>query len=169
MNQSYDFHKVAKELEKYLTTGIKTTIGVEAVNFFRNNFMLEGFLDSNLEAWEPLSKTREQTKKKGSRILTDSGDLKRSISWEPTSYGVLIYTDEPYAEIHNEGGTIKGIFHVREHQRNTRKGRIRVRAHDRRVNTEIPQRRFIGESKKLKEAIEAKIQQHIHLILDKGQ
>uniref|UniRef100_UPI001F46270F phage virion morphogenesis protein n=2 Tax=Flavobacteriaceae TaxID=49546 RepID=UPI001F46270F len=63
-------------------------------------------------------------------------------------YYVLIGTDVPYAQIHNEGGTIKATARVRAHSR-TRKGRnqpIKVKAHTRQMNAKIPKRQFLGES-----------------------
>jgi phage gpG-like protein len=69
---------------------------------------------------------------------------------------IIVGSDVPYAQIHNDGGTInKSVtvktHTVRQHSR-TRKGRNetvkehKVQAHTRKMNTTIPQRRFLGAS-----------------------
>jgi phage gpG-like protein len=84
--------------------------GKEAVRHFRDNFRKGGFLDKNLERWKPRKKNRDDAnRKKGRRaLLVQSGDLRRSIRIINTGQRfVVIGTDVKYANIHNEGGTIR--------------------------------------------------------------
>lgn len=131
-------------------------VGNMAVNFFKDSFRRQGFIeDTALDRWQP----RKNQQKKGAKrnILVKTGALRRSIRIIRSGMGyVVVGTDLPYAKIHNEGGTIKGKFHIRQHNRRaftrTWKGkRQKVKAstvtnHTRKVNTRIPQRKFIGLS-----------------------
>lgn len=79
-------------------------------------------------------------------ILHNSGNLERSITVrEKSPERVVIGTDLPYAEVHNEGGYIK-IF-----------GKA-VR--------KLPKRQFIGDSAELMRELEAKWLQNIDRITD---
>lgn len=131
-------------------------VGNMAVNFFKDSFRRQGFIkDTSLERWDP----RKVNPKKGGKrnILVKSGALRRSVRIIRSGPGyVVVGSDLPYAKIHNEGGTIRGTFRVRQYNRKsftrTWKGkRQKVKAstvsnHTRKVNTEIPQRQFIGLS-----------------------
>ena len=95
------------------------------------------------------------------------------------AYKIIVGTDTPYAEIHNEGGHINKTVQVRGHYRHSFKktkkgtgiwslkskrerkktvrlqtGRRFVRGHKRKMNTRIPQRKFIGVSAILERRIE---------------
>ncbi|MCG8713828.1 hypothetical protein G1L01_13390 [Tenacibaculum finnmarkense] len=121
--------------------------GVIAVKFSKDRFRQsqKNWVDTSQEKWTP----RKQ-KRAGSLLVgPGSGRLKKSIrKISEGKYYVLIGTDVPYAQIHNEGGTIKATARIRAHSR-TRKGRnqpIKVKAHTRQMNTKIPKRQFLGES-----------------------
>lgn len=169
IERSYDFDLVARELEDFFRNDVKTVIGVTAVNFFKSNFIREGFKDGGIKKWMPLSRSRREQKGSGKRILTDSGDLRRSINYKKTNDGVLIYADEPYAEIHNEGGQIIATVTVSEHPRSTKWGTVTVKEHTRNMNTTMPQRQFMGYSEDLIKELDSAITQRVKAILDKGQ
>ena len=81
-----------------------------------------------------------------------SGRLKKSIRRiRVTQNSVTIGTDVPYAQIHNEGGTIKKT--------------VSVKSHRRKMNTTIPQRQFIGESAQLMHKNEELMGAEMNLIL----
>lgn len=163
---NFDFQKAAKLLDEFAKGEAKTIIGVEAVNFFKSNFDVVGFQDKGTSKWKPVSEARRKQKPSGSKTLTDKGYLKGSIRWEPTATGVTIFTDEPYAQIHNEGGKITVTYTVSSHTRKTKYGPVQVSEHSRTVNTEMPQRQFIGESQTLVRILESKLATRIKAILE---
>jgi phage gpG-like protein len=75
-----------------------------------------------------------------------SGRLRRSLRKQVRGNIIFISTDVPYAEIHNEGGTIQATANVPQHSRKTKKGKSQVKAHTRRINIKMPRRQFMGES-----------------------
>ena len=128
-------------------------VGTCAVNFSKQRFVQQNWHDTTPEPWKPRSRTRRGGERRQSgAILVDSGRLKRSIRVvSADSNRVIIGTDVPYAEIHNEG--LDGGVSVRKHSRRSRKGRLHiVKAHKRRVH--MPQRRFLGESQALATQLE---------------
>lgn len=128
-------------------------VGTCAVNFSKQRFVQQNWHDTTPEPWKPRSRTRRGGERRQSgAILVDSGRLKRSIRVvSADSNRVIIGTDVPYAEIHNEG--LYGEVSVRKHSRRSRKGRLHiVKAHKRRVH--MPQRRFLGESQALATQLE---------------
>ncbi|WP_407512834.1 phage virion morphogenesis protein, partial [Elizabethkingia miricola] len=101
-------------------------------------------------------------------LMTVSGRLKRSIrKVKQGSYYVYIGTDVPYAQIHNEGGSINKTVTVKSFSRkrtqravseNTGKKlkkRVNsgetsiVKTHTRKMKLTMPERRFLGDSKVL--------------------
>ena len=86
---------------------------------------------------------------------------------------VMVGTDVPYAEAHNEGAKIRGSFRVASHTRKAHKvkahtvgGRKRraasrkaakVQSHTREVNITIPQRQFIGPSPDVIKSVEREV------------
>lgn len=124
-----------------------------AVNFSKQRFVDQNWHDTTPEPWKPRSgKRRGGVKRQSGAILVDSGRLKRSIRViSADSNRVVIGTDVPYAEMHNEG--LDGEVNVRQHTRRSRKGRLyTVRAHTRRVH--MSQRRFLGASQELTKQLE---------------
>lgn len=132
--------------------------GVRAVRFSKERFRQKNWVDKTVQPW----KKRKQ-KNRGS-LMARTGRLKRSIRvTNKGRYFVRIGTDVPYAKIHNEGGVMKENVRVKAHSRKRSKrqkrgqGRINVRAHNRRMNTKIPARQFIGSSHALAVKIEKKV------------
>lgn len=130
-------------------------VGNMAVNFYKDSFKRQGFIEnSSVKRWD---KRKNDSKGKGRAILVKTGRLRRSIRIIRSGMGyVVVGTDVPYAKIHNEGGVIRttqsvGSYNRKAHKR-TWKGKRQnvsaatISAHKRRVNTEIPQRQFIGAS-----------------------
>ncbi|WP_370408967.1 phage virion morphogenesis protein [Tenacibaculum dicentrarchi] len=139
------FEKLQRIDNKFFLSKMTSEAGVIAVKFSKDRFRQKNWVDTSQEKWTP----RKQ-KRAGSLLVgPGSGRLKKSIrKISEGKYYVLIGTDVPYAQIHNEGGTIKATARVRAHSR-TRKGRnqpIKVKAHTRQMNTKIPKRQFLGES-----------------------
>ena len=75
-------------------------------------------------------------------ILVKSGTLRRSIVVNSQTFQrMIISTNVPYAEVHNEG--FSGIVRVNAHSRIGK----RIKAHSRKVN--IPQRKFMGHGQRV--------------------
>ena len=148
--QEFSEHQQAiiKEIENFFDHKLPDIVGMEAINHFKDNFEVEGFVNKNKEPWKEV-KRRMDPRVRGARaarkILTgDTGELKESISFEKPAPGqVLIFSDKPYASAHNDGTETAGRGHT----------------------TTIPQRRFIGESEALNEKIKSIIEEGIDRIL----
>ncbi len=138
---------------------------VVAVNFSKERFIRKNWVESSRESWKPSRSRRGR----GSTLVR-SGRLKRSIrKVRVTQNYVIIGSDVPYAQIHNEGGSINKTVTVGKHQRRNSRGRnsgnITVKAHKRRMSTTIPKRQFIGESAVLARRIERMMAAEIKHIL----
>lgn len=119
-------------------------MGVLAVNHFTQSFRNQGFTDENLQMWKPRKRT-ERSRMGNRAILVKSGRLRRSI--RSKRFGLLavkIYTDVPYASVHNNG---------------ERSGRGR--------GFIMPKRQFIGYSGILNRKIIAKFDSKIKQIFNK--
>lgn len=122
---------------------IPIIVGNEAVNFALDNFRRQAFLSYTSEPW-PARKVVKGDRRKNRGLLVDTGRLRRSIRIvSVTQSSVTIGSDVPYAKAHNEGSRIGLIQSVKGF---TRKSGVEVKAHTRKVNQNIPRRRFIGNS-----------------------
>lgn len=124
-----------------------------AVNFSKERFVKQNWHDEHAEPWQKRKHNRRggANRQRGA-VLVDSGRLKRSIRIVSVSKDrIVIGTDVPYAEIHNEG--FEGLQNVRSHRRRSKRGKVyTVRTYSRRMS--MPERRFIGESAELARLIE---------------
>lgn len=109
MAQSSD---IAKELEEKVKRFIRITlkdISVDLKDEFDRNFEREAFFN---ERWARRKHNDDETR----GLLTRTGSLRRSIKAETNSQSVVFSSSQPYAAIHNDGGTItvtkrmKGYF-----------------------------------------------------------
>lgn len=146
--------------------------GIEAERFSKERFVYKNWFDKTPQPWkkpEPVPEwvPREWRKKGGSLMIgKGSGRLKRSVRrLKVTRNSVTIGTDVEYAQIHNEGGTIKQNITIKAHSRK-RKGREEnVKEYKRKREFKIPQRQFIGESALLLRWIERVVEREITEIL----
>lgn len=159
--------KVATQKAKdFLNSRALIILKNKGLAHFKDSFAAskQGFTDANLVKWTDIKEsTKEKKRRKNgslSPILTDSGNLMDSIvaSTDYNQMQVTYSSDEPYSEIHNEGGKVSGTFRVKAH---TRKGKP-VKAHNKTVNTTIPKRQYMGPSKEL----ERKVVDEIEKALD---
>lgn len=153
---------------------LPTEIATVAVNFSKDRFRDQAWLDTSKEKWAKLKAPRSRKGRKSQTILVDTGRLKRSIrKVKVTQNQIIIGTDVPYAEVHNEGGEIKKTVTVKSHQVKSHRRRAHtrsrdgttekikaqtvksfvVKSHARKMNTKIPARRFMGNSDKLSRRI----------------
>jgi phage gpG-like protein len=142
--------------------------GGMAVSFFRDRFKAANWVDRAREPW-PVRKDKSK-RSQGRALLIKTGRLRRSIRIirSGTDY-VVIGSNVPYAKAHNEGDTINTTAQVKQHKRRifkvvkvqstslkTRRstsskkrlntGTSTVKAHARKINMKMPQRRFMGPS-----------------------
>jgi phage gpG-like protein len=160
-----DFFRKMDALSK-VNDKLPDEIAALAVNFSKERFREQAWLDTTKEPWKQ-RKSRRAGKKRSQTLLYGTGRLKRSIrKISADSDKVIIGTDVPYAEIHNNGGVIHGDVKVKSHMvsahkvksfSRTRKGRSEsvsehtvkshmVKSYNRKMNTKIPARPFIGAS-----------------------
>lgn len=164
-----------KTLDKLasVTARLPARAGTVAVNFSKERFVQKNWVDHTRQPWK-----KRKREGRGS-TLVQSGRLKRSIrKITATRNWILIGTDVPYARIHNEGGVIKQTVQVKAHKRRTSRaartktgrrsknkrettGITTVKAHTRRMQFEIQQRQFLGDSAVLGRRIERLIEKDI--------
>ncbi|NJN78192.1 MAG: hypothetical protein HC803_07555 [Saprospiraceae bacterium] len=119
--------------------------------------------DNGLEKWDERKYPDANPRKRN--ILVKSGRLKRSIRiTKQTRNWVVIGTDVPYAAIHNQGGTFQQSQLVRPHDRKTKRGITKVKAHTRSRTATYPQRKFIGQSKALDKRLQRQINKRLKAI-----
>ncbi len=141
--------QIPTEVIQAIREDLPDIVGTEAINHFKENFQVEGFVDTAREPWQEV-KRRMDPRVRGARatrkILTgDTGELKESVSYEKTAEGVMIYSDKPYASAHNEGTENAGRGH----------------------STHIPKRQFIGKSESLEMKIEETIVKRLNRAFNK--
>jgi phage gpG-like protein len=178
-----------KGLKEFLTkmdavasvyTRMPNNIAIIAVNFSKERFRDQAWLDHSRQPWKQRSQKREG-KKRSQTLLVDKGRLKRSIRKILVSQNLIIIgTDVPYAQAQNDGfkGSVRqhvksfsrsltkfGITGRKSLKRSTRiefgrvkTGTTRVRAYNRTIQQNIPARPFIGAS----EALERRMFMHIY-------
>ena len=140
-NPKSPFPEVLKKMQSVMRR-MPRLAGEEAVKHFRSNFDKGGFQGDGFQPWKP---RRRQYKHK---TLQKTGTLKRSIRViRAGTRTIVIGSDVEYAAIHNYGGKVNAKANIRKHTRRTSKGEVSVKAHQRLMNTTIPQRQFIGNGK----------------------
>lgn len=166
--------EIERNIKRYVETNLPRMAGKTAVDEFRGNFYRRAFRNNGLHRWSDVKRRdpsspwygfqyKGERRKKGkgksrkkpnfSTAATQRGiligpgsNLMRSITVrEASPKRVVIGTDLPYAEVHNEGGYIR-VF-----------GKAKVK---------VPQRQFIGESHELMQVIEKKMLREIDRITD---
>ena len=154
-------------------------IAIVAVNFSKERFKQQAWLDGGLQKWQPRKNSRDSKR----ALLVKSGRLRRSIrAVSVTDKQIRIGTDVPYAQVHNEGGNGTITQNVRSHSRreHSRKACYRngrkvsacrvkqhtVRPYSRQVQVNIPKRQFMGPSKALNKRVERIITRELNSVLE---
>lgn len=143
-----DFLAIAETLKQ----DVRRYAKVYCLQWFDDSFQNQGFTDDSFKAWD---NRKNPDRRQGGAILTDTAFLRRSLAvLGEADTSIKFGTHVPYAAIHNNGGRIRAVQYVRGHHR-TRKGkREQVKPFSRRLNAKVPQRQFIGESKKMMEGLD---------------
>jgi phage gpG-like protein len=179
------FTSIEHKLQQTLAA-LPAKAGAVVVHHSLESFHDQGWTDSSLEPWSPrLSKNGKNT---GRAILVQSGRLRRSIRvLTATADSVTVGTDVPYAQIHNEGGTIshpardtilnftehKGIDYEIHGKKSMRLAKVQTinqqrgikairRATIKEHTTTMKKRQFIGNSKQQTEEITFMLQKEIN-------
>ena len=146
-------------------------MGVEALHFIDDNFKMQGFQGATFQEW-PLRVAKQKGPKRA--ILIQTGTLRRSFRQQNGAQGTTISTDVPYAQVHNDGGTIhmpsRGTIlnFAGKKGGKLRLAKVRTEAQQRSIkeirranvpayDIKMPQRRFIGNSPVLNNRIQTEI------------
>lgn len=141
------FEEHAKQIAAIMPD-IVVELTVEARNFFDQSWDNQGFTDKTVTPWKQSFERDKTTPKE--KTLVETGALRRSLRTETTATEGTVFTEMPYAQIHNEGGKVSATQTVRSHTRKTKKGKVAtVTSHTRTANIDMPQRQFMGESYQL--------------------
>lgn len=134
-------------------------IEVKATELFDRNFEQEGFFGTK---WKERKAGND-----GRAVLMGVGSLRRGIKAPKRSGNTIVWSfDVPYAKIHNEGGTIKATQSVRAFDRTIKGKAQKVKAHTRNVNIKMPQRQFIGDHPRLRQAMEVIINRNAKKLIE---
>jgi phage gpG-like protein len=132
-----DLSQLETDLRQFVKR-LPDLVGNTALNFYKSSWDKEGYVQSRFSKWKP-RKVADRRR----RLLVKSGRLRRSLRYRTMSRAVAIFTDVPYAQVHNEGGTVRARQNVRAHVRRTKRGSAKVKAHTRNVSFTMPQRQFM--------------------------
>jgi len=170
-----DFKLVAAELKSV------APITKEAARLYRNHFEdsfdNQGFTDSMLEPWEG----RKVPDYGGQRdILIKSGALVDSlrVRIKDNQGEFTIYSNLPYAKLHNEGGKVRVsnkmrkffwamYYQHRKARRNIQAEYFKGLALTKRKTLTVKKRQFMGRSSFIDAQIQAKLDKWIRKALDK--
>ena len=103
-----EMHKRADALKK-MAANMPRYIGIKAVNYYKENYHAGGYRDNGFHAWQMTKRQLAGGKAAASKygpLFSSRNRLFSSINYRPQITSVIIYTDVPYAAIHNEGGTV---------------------------------------------------------------
>ena len=177
--KAYDdaIKRIAKAAEK-----IPSRAATVAVNFTKERFRQQNWLDTSPEPWQKRKRKKKETKADKRSVLVKSARLMRS--WRKitsNSTSATIGTDVPYARAHNDGEKIQATASIgsyskrgysRKASKRQRDGRTEnvkahtvaaheVKAHRRNINFQMPKRQFVGQSAALNTRLEELITKDI--------
>ena len=147
---------IKKDMSRFIQKGAPAIAAAKSASMFRQNFQREHFFG---ERWKEVQRRMQSIKRgkktvknnaKGAdrsrKILTGkTGNLGRSIKVRIQTSEAEVFSDAPYARVHNEGLT-------------SGRGRGKFR---------MPRRRFIGQHPKVDRAVRDTLQTELNKILAK--
>lgn len=167
MDELKNFEAAIKRVNMACET-IPTRAATVAVNFTKERFRQQNWLDETPEQWKKRKKYGRDKRSDRRAVLVKSGRLMRS--WRKiyaNASRAAIGTDVEYAEAHNNGEKIQAVASIGSYTKRsytrTRKGRKetvaahQVKAHRRNVNIQLPKRQMVGNSATLNRRIEEMI------------
>jgi len=143
---SGDARRKGKEVKSLLRDKMPVVIGEEARRFILDNFKAQSYTDKSVKPWTTRKRSTASDRriKRKRAILVQSGDLRDNWAYHTAPYRCTVYNDLAYAKVHNEGG---------------RAGRNRA--------ARIPQRQMMGQSDKLNNMIQSKLDREMTKIMTK--
>lgn len=156
---------------EYFMSDVPDVIGTEATVLFKKNFEDEGF---NGNKWAARKSLRPGGTN-GQKVLSKSGELSESIDYKLQGNTVIIYSDKPYAQVHNEGGTIpvtkqmRKYFWAQHYMAAEARNEPLAEMYKHMALSKqivIPKREYIGDSPELVENIANKIVRDLLKILN---
>jgi phage gpG-like protein len=149
-------------------------MGILARDHFRLNFKKQGFDDSGVKAWK---KRSFEMPGKSRSVLTQRGKLRDSIEYRVSASSTIISSRQPYARIHNDGGTLPVTRKMRSFfwamyyqakgaskQPNAEALIWRNMAMKKGNTITIPQRQFMGHSQNMNKKIDRLVKQTLKKI-----
>lgn len=172
-----DFKREQIALEKVFKY-LPTWAGNAAVNFYKDSWRRQGFIDRRFERWP--KRRNGADKDRALLIGSGSGRLRRSIRFSTSGNYIAVSTDVIYAEVHNEGGTITQIvtplqrrFFWANYAESKRQGRMkdadmwRAMALSQKLTIKMPKRQFMDiEGKPMSWVLDQRIYMHVARALE---
>lgn len=176
MDKPEDIVKIMASFFKEAMSTLPTVVGNEIVNFSKERFTAQDWLDKASTPWEK----RISTKDSGRAILTKTGRLKRSIRVvNTTTDSVSVGSDVPYAKVHNEGfnGTVQVKSYTRKKTKTQRIATMKsltpfsginasraigakiIAPHGKKMN--VKKRQFLGPSQTMLDRLKKVASKHI--------
>lgn len=153
-NNAGEFDRLAGKYRNFKRT-IPHKAAITMVNFFKRNFNVGGFVDVPFKRW------KKSTYPGARATMVRSGNTRREIKKIQVSQSrvvVGIANHNHYAKIHNEGGKILITPKMRRFfwakYKETGKDYWKGLALTKKTHIDIPQRKFIGESKALEKTLD---------------
>ena len=159
MDLSKFLEKKANEVKRYIDRDAPRIVAKMARDHAKQSFQDEGYTDDSYQKWTEVKRrgddklkrnkdgtvSKRQARDQRRKILTDTGDLARSIQSDVISSELVeIGSDLLYARPHNEGTDNAG----------------------RNNNVKLPKRQFLGKSKQLEKEMTEKFEKDLTKILN---
>ncbi len=150
------------KFEYRMEVGLPNIVAETASEFFKERFNTEEW---DKKPWPALDPNYASKKTRGAgRILYRAGLLQASIRPSQVTAGRVVISagnsKVPYARVHNEGLTIKGVAKVQAYTNRNFMGKgepKKIKAHTRNYHIQFKRRQFMGHSKYLNQAIIKKL------------
>lgn len=172
-DNKFRFSRVLQNVDR-LKKNLPTLLASQAQGFFVDSWRKQGWDDGSVIKWAPRKKETKKTA--GRAILVKSGALRRAVNQsirQATFERIRLVVALPYAQVHNDGGTVTTkdrtqVLRFRPMSYNLETGKYRGRFvkknatgarkygdYSMKVNISatsynMPQRRFMGDSKTLR-------------------
>lgn len=164
-----EFKRKLEDAQNFLKSkDILEIVAIESINHFKQSFEDEGFTDRSLDKWD--TRKTKRLSRNESKTLSDRGELSESIDYRIDGNTIIIFSDKPYAQIHNEGGTITVTpkmrsFFLFKMQEAIDYGSIEIAEFWRAMffsdEIKMPKRQFIGKSEMLDAKVIDKIMREL--------
>lgn len=156
-----------REIHKLLMRDVFVIAERESVAFFKESFDKGGFTDESFKAWD---NRNEPDYRPGGKLMVATRYLYDSIEVaEKDRTSITIGSYAPYAEIHNEGGTLKipitpqsrKFFWYMYKKTENPKWKTLALTKQTHITTTMQQRQFMGPSAKMMEQMDDQLKAQI--------